>query len=153
MGIDLGKEIVELFKDEATVKVLATNDKYGVPHVVCKASMDINEDGNIQYLEFIESSQTNMNMVNSIWFKRKVAINIKTQDGRSYQIKGTPIRTHISGAIFEKYYRIVRQKFDDGDLAAVWIIEPEEVINESFEYRKKEEETKHPLLKHLDRLI
>jgi hypothetical protein len=153
VGIDLGKEIKELFNDEQTVKVLATTDKDGTPHAVFKASIDMNEDGNIQYLELIESSQTNMNMVNSIWFKHKVAISIKTQDGRSYQIKGTPIKTHISGAIFEKYYKQARQKLNDSDLAAVWIIEPEEVINESYEYRKKEEETKHPLLKHLDRLV
>lgn len=152
MTIKLEEEIIELLNSKDTVKALATLNTNNIPHVVFKESLDVNEDGNILYLELIESSQTNSNMVNSIWFKRKVAINIKSQDGRSYQIKGTPVRALISGPIFENYYKLVSEKIEDGDLSTVWIIRPEEIINETYEIRKKEEEEKHPLLKHVDRL-
>lgn len=152
MTIKLEEEIIELLNSKDTVKVLATLNRDNIPHVAFKEFLDVNADGNILYLELIESSQTNSNMVNSIWFKRKVAINIKSQDGRSYQIKGTPIRALISGPIFENYYKLVSEKIEDGDLSTVWIIRPEEVINETYEIRKKEEEEKHPLLKHVDRL-
>jgi hypothetical protein len=152
MTIKLEEEIIELLNSKDTVKVLATLNRDNIPHVAFKEFLDVNADGNILYLELIESSQTNSNMVNSIWFKRKVAINIKSQDGRSYQIKGTPIRALISGPIFENYYKLVSEKIEDGDLSTVWIIRPEEVINETYEIRKREEEEKHPLLKHVDRL-
>lgn len=152
MAVKLGKEIIELIKNKDTVKALATINRDNIPNVVFKEFLDVNEEGNIIYLELIESSNTNSNMVNSIWFKRKVAINIKSQEGISYQIKGTPTRALISGPVFENYYKLVSEKIEDGDLSTVWIITPEEIINETYEVRKKEEEEKHPLLKHVDRL-
>lgn len=152
MAVKLKEEIIELIKNKNTIKALATLNRDNIPHVVFKEFLDVNEDGNIIYLELIESSKTNSNMVNSIWFKRKVAINIKSKDGISYQIKGTPTRALISGPVFENYYKLVSEKIEDGDLSTIWIITPEEIINETYEVRKKEEEEKHPLFKHVDRL-
>jgi hypothetical protein len=37
-------------------------------------------------------------------------------------------------------------------LSAVWVIEPEEVINENILVRHAEEELAHPVFRHLDRL-
>jgi hypothetical protein len=36
------------------------------------------------------------------------------------------------------------------DLSTIWIVEPEEVIEETFAVRKVREEALHPLLRHLD---
>ncbi len=152
MATKLEKETIELITGEKAVKVLATTDKNGEPHVVFKGSINIDSEGNLIFLELLESSRTNSNLVYSIWFKKKVAVSVKSEDGRSVQIKGTPVKCHITGPVFEHYYKFIRQSIEDADLAAVWIIEPEEVREETYKVRKAEEEKNHPLLLHLDRL-
>ncbi len=152
MAIELSKEIKELFSNKSSLKALASTDTEGVPHLVFKDSFHINDDGKIVYLEIIETSKTNKNLVSSIWFNKKVAINILAEDKRSYQIKGTPIKAIISGKIFEKYYREVQEKFGDWDLSTAWVIEPEEVREETFSVRRVTEEKEHLILRHLDRV-
>lgn len=152
MAAQLTTEIIELLNDRDSTKVLATLDSDGFPHAVVKQSLQPAQDGNILYLELIESSRTNKNLVRSIWFNQKVAITLIGRDGRSYQIKGAPVKTHITGPLFQEQYSAVRQRLGDVDLAAVWVIEPQEIIDETFGKRKAEEEAAHPLFQHLDRL-
>ncbi len=152
MATNLNKEIRDLIADAEATKVLATLDADGVPHAVVKQSLQIGEDGNIIYLELLESSRTNRNLVRSIWFDRKVAVIVTGRGGQSYQIKGKPLKTHITGPLFQKHYTAVRERLGEVDLAAVWVIEPDEVIEESFAVRKEEEERNHPFFIHLDRL-
>jgi hypothetical protein len=152
MALQLAEKVVYLLQNPNTVKVLATTNEQGEPHVVVKQSLRLGEDGNIVYLELIESSQTYKNLTRSIWFNRKVAVTLVGQDGQSYQIKGTPIKCIVAGKFFEEQYSKIREKLADADLAAVWIIQPEEVINQTYSQRKAEEEIKHPFYRHLDRL-
>jgi predicted pyridoxine 5'-phosphate oxidase superfamily flavin-nucleotide-binding protein len=152
MAAQLTNEIIDLLEDKETTKVLATLDADGFPHAVVKQSLQPGEDGTILYLELLESSRTNKNLVRSIWFNQRVAIALKGKDGRSYQIKGIPVKTHITGPLFQKHYTAVRKRLGDVDLAAVWVIEPEEIVEETFAVRKGEEERKHPFFTHLDRL-
>ena len=152
MAVELTKEIIDLLADEDTTKVLATLDADGFPHAVVKQSLQPGEDGTIHYLELLESSRTGKNLVRSLWYDYRVAITLKGRDGRSWQIKGKPVKTHITGSLFQRHYTAVRERFGDADLAAVWVIEPEEIINETFAARREEEERKHPYFTHLDRL-
>jgi predicted pyridoxine 5'-phosphate oxidase superfamily flavin-nucleotide-binding protein len=152
MATTLSKEIRELFADAQSVKVLATLDESGFPHAVAAGSLQVGEDGNLHYLELLESSRTNKNLVRSIWYDQRVAIAIQGAGGQSYQIKGLPVKTHITGALFQQHYAQVRQRLGDVDLAAVWIIEPLEVINENLVLRRAEAEQAHPVFSHLDRL-
>lgn len=152
MAVELTKEIIDLLAESDTTKVLATLDADGFPHVVVKQSLQPGEDGSILYLELLESSRTNKNLVRSIWYDRSVAIALKGKDGRSWQIKGKPVKTHITGPLFLEHYTAVRERLGDVDLAAVWVIEPEEIINETFAVRREEEERNHPFFTHLDRL-
>jgi len=152
MAALLNKEIRDLLADPASVKVLATVDEAGLPHAVVRQSLQVGDDGNLFYTELLESSRTNKNLVRSIWSDKQVSIAILGAKGQSYQIKGIPVKTHITGPLFQKHYTNVRRKLGDVDLAAVWIIEPLEVIDENFHVLKAEEEKNHPFLKHLDRL-
>jgi hypothetical protein len=145
------KEIQDIIAAPDTLKVLASNDKNGVPHVVFKGSIHVNEDGNLVYYEVLESAQTNKNLVHSIWFDKKVAINILSSDRQSFEIVGRPLRSITAGQEFEKTYVQLREAKGDVDLAAIWIIEPESIKNETFAVRVKEDEEKYPVLKHLDR--
>ncbi|WP_306532600.1 hypothetical protein [Geobacter sp.] len=153
MAAHLSKEIIDLFADTESTKVLATLDEYGVPHVVVKQSLHVGDDGNLLYLELLESSRTNKNLVRSIWFDRKVSVAVTGRGGQSYLIKGRPVKTHITGPVFQQHYQAIRERLGDVDLAAVWVIEPEEILDETFVARKVEEELKHPLFTHLDRLV
>jgi hypothetical protein len=152
MAAQLSQEQIAILNDQQTQKVLATVDENGVPHVVFKQSIHVAEDGNIHYLELLESSRSNHNLVRAIWFDRKVSIVVKGADKQSFQIKGQPIEVHVTGPLFEQHYSGIRHKLGDVDLAGVWVIEPQEVIDENFQIRKAEEEAKHPLFRHLDRL-
>ncbi|HEY5974458.1 MAG TPA: hypothetical protein VIU41_06905 [Geobacteraceae bacterium] len=152
MALKLSREIIDLFADAESTKVLATLDEHGFPHVVVKQSLQVGEDGNLLYLELLESSRTNKNLVRSIWFDQKVAVAVKGKGGESYQIKGRPVKTHITGPLFLQHYRAVRERLGDVDLAAVWVIEAEEVIDENFAARQAQETGKHPFFTHLDRL-
>ena len=152
MGVTIHDELKSLCKNPNTIKVLATTSKEGEVHASYKESIHFNEEGAIQYYELIETSQTNKNMVASIWFKKQVAINILGEDGRSYLIKGLPKKAIISGKEFQKYYEIVQQGNAENDLSAVWVIEPIDIVEKSYEKRRDEERQKHPLLHHLDRL-
>jgi hypothetical protein len=152
MAIQLDNEVVELLSNMETVKVLATIGQDGVPHAVIKQTLHLGEDGNLIYLELLESSQTYKNLLRSIWFNRKVSVVLNGKEGQSYQIKGKPVKNIISGPIFQKHYTSIRERLGDVDLAAVWIIEPEEAMNQTYKVRKATEEASHPYFKHLDQL-
>jgi hypothetical protein len=123
-----------------------------VPHVVYKGSIHVNDEGNIVLYELLESSRNGQNLVYSIWFDKKVVISILDEEKNSYEILGHPARCITCGKEFEEVYKKLRKERGDIDLAAIWVIEPDEVQNESFPVRKKEEETEYPIICHLDRL-
>ncbi|PKU25173.1 hypothetical protein [Telmatospirillum siberiense] len=152
MTANLSQEVIDLLNDPETTKVLATVDTAGEPHAVVKQSLHLGEDGNIHYLERIESSTTNRNLVRSIWFDGSVAISLTGRNGRTVQIKGKPIKIHVSGPLFLDHYNRLRATLGDSDLAGVWVIEPERVIDQALETRRAIEAEKHPHFIHLDRL-
>lgn len=152
MAIHLDNDVKELLRDAETIKVVATTDEHGVPHAVIKQSLHLGDDGNLVYLELLESSRTNKNLLRSLWFNRKVSVALKGKEKKSYQIIGTAERVIITGPVFERYYLDLRKRLGDVDLAAVWIIKPEKVINQNFGLRRKQEEALHPVFNHLDRI-
>jgi hypothetical protein len=149
----LGPDATALLGDPDTTKILATTDADGAPHAVEKRSLHLGEDGNLHYLELLESSTTNKNMVRSLWFNRTVAITLVHRDGRSWQIKGRPIKAHITGDLFQRHYRALRAADPEADLAAVWVIEPKTAIDQGLVARRAAEAARHPHFIHLDRLV
>lgn len=146
------EEIQQYINAEDTVKVVASIDKNGIPHVVFKGSVHVNADGNLEFYEILESSRNNQNLVHSIWFDKKVAVGILTPDKKSYEIVGKPIKSITAGKTFEQVYVSLREKLGDIDLVAIWIIAPESVREETFKVRLQQQEDNYPILKHLDRL-
>lgn len=152
MAIEISKEVQEAIEDPESIKVLATVDRHGNVHVVPKGSITVTEEGQIRYWELLEGSQTNKNVTYALWFDKQVAINIITKERRSYQIKGIPRKSLIAGHEYEEAYVAAQERSAQNDLAAVYYIEPTEVIEESYRVRLEEENKKHPLYIHLDRL-
>lgn len=151
MAIELNEEVKNLLRDPAAAKILTTADSGGELHIVSDPSITLNDEGQIVYLELLETSQSNANLVSSLWFKRRVAL-YASSGGTAYLIKGYPVRSVISGPLFTRYYSETVKRNPDDDLSTVWLIEPEEVSNESYAYRKLKEREEHPLVMHLDRL-
>ncbi len=127
----LPEELVELLKDPASVKVVGTSDTDGTPHLVVKGSLTTLDEETIVFAEGFEGTQSNKNLVRSIWFDKKVSINI-TRGHTSYQVKGRPYKYLITGAVFRRILELARQKRGaEADIAGVWVIVPEEIRNES----------------------
>lgn len=152
MAVQLSQELIDLIEAPDTSKVLATVDAKGLPHVTVEQSLHVGEDGNLHYLEPLETSRANRNLVSSLWFDRAVSIGVRGKSGRAFQIKGKPVKALITGALFQRHYSALREKLGDVDLAAVWIIEPQEVTDETFVTRQVKEEAQRPFFRHLDRL-
>jgi len=152
MTAKLSPEVIALLGDAAATKVLATVGPDGVPHAVVKHSLHLGPDGNIHHLERIESSVTNGNLVHSLWFDLPVAISLSTADGRSVQIKGRPLKVHITGPLFLEHYQQLRRAGGDAELAGVWVIRPERVTEQGLGARQAAEDARHPHFHHLDRL-
>ena len=148
----LSKEIEHAINAPESLKCIASVSADGELHLVYKQSLHVNEEGNLEFYEYIESSQNNKNMVNSIWFDQPVAVNVLTADRRSFEIKGIVKRALIAGAKFEQIYR---QEIGKGreDLSTVWIIEIQEINEKTLKKRIEEETEKHPHFRHLDQLL
>lgn len=65
----LTSEIIKLAERKDTLKAIATTNHEGVPHITYKESLHI-EDGYIVFYDLIQSSQTNKNLVDAIWYIR-----------------------------------------------------------------------------------
>jgi hypothetical protein len=147
MSVALTQDLIDLVNDPSTVKVLVSVDAGGVPHASIEDSLHVAAGGTLHYLEPLESSPTNRNLVYGIWFDRTVAIALVGAGGRRVQIKGRPVKNHITGPLFLEHYGRTRER---GDLAGVWEIVPEQVIEQDVEARSESE--RHPTFIHLDRI-
>lgn len=143
----LSQKMLELIHDRSVAKVIATLDEHGAPYAVVSPFMQLGEKGELIHLELLEKSETNRNMLRSLWYERKIAVSVG-----GYVIRGVPIKAHISGPLFRHYYEQVRSVLDDADLSTVWLIEPEEVVDETYSTRRLQEEEQFPFSVHLDRL-
>ncbi len=152
MAITINEELVAMLGKADTIKLLVTTDENGAPHAVVKNSLRLDEENHLIYLELLESSHTNKNMVRSIWFNRQITVAVVGANGGSFQIKGKPLKAIVSGPLFRKYYEQTQGENADFDLAAVWVIEPQEIADQSFSVRRQQEDTRRPYFKHLDRL-
>lgn len=153
MSIQLSEDVISAIKDPESVKVVATISKEGIPHVTVKGSLTVDENGRIRFLELLEKSQTQKNLVYSIWFDKFIAINIITKDKRSYQIKGKIYKTINSGKEFQDAYVGVQKVAGyDTDLSAIWLVDVEEVVEQTFAVRREKLEAEYPYELHVDRL-
>ena len=148
----LTEEVINLIENSRTFKAIATIDEEGHPHVA-RRDLTILEDGTLAYGEPFESSYLNSDMLRSIWFNKNISILLQ-KNNHSFEIKGRPLRYVIEGPLYNKFYlKEIEKHRSDGDLAGVWLIEPQEIRNESYSVRRKEEKERHPHFHHLDRIL
>ncbi len=151
MAVQIDDNLKKLFEDETSIKLIGTVDKNGVPHVVRKQYLTLDENHNLLLYELLESSRNNRNLVYSLWFDKLVSVQI-TKNNESYEVIARPVKSVTAGHDFERIYENIREKLGDVDLGAIWTLIPVEIRNESFLVRQREEEEQYPILRHLDRV-
>ena len=147
-------DLVRLLADGDAVKIVATTDERGAPHAVVKSSLTTLDGETLAYSEDHDGYISNRNLVRSIWFNRPVAVNV-TKGAESYQVKGRPHRCLITGPVFQRFLLDARTaRGPDAGIAAVWVIVPEEIRNESASVRQPEAARRQPFSSvHLDSLV
>lgn len=147
----ISEELEQIINNEASLKSIATVSRNGIPHSAYKDSLHI-ENGLIVFYDLIQSSQTNKNLVQAIWFDGVVAVNVITADKKSYIIEAKPIKCVTCGRELEQKYVEIREKKGDVDINAIWYLQPVNVKEQTYITRLAEEE-KYPVIRHLDRLL
>jgi len=146
------QKFADAFNYPDVVKIVATTDKDGVPHLEENSSIYLDDEGRIVIVEQNEYSQTNRNLVHSIWFNKKVSIHIRASEERQFQVVGKPYKALITGERFETHYKKLREQNEDAELSTVWLIDPEEFTDENPEVRRERENRGRLPLIHLDRI-
>ena len=139
--MQLPENVVKLISDPKKIKTLTTVDKEGNPHTVPIGSMTF-LDGNIAFMELLDTCKTQKNMLNCYWFKKDVSVLVIDDWGKGdvYQIKGSPYKVLRQGPIWDKFLDEVWKIIPDADPSGVWLITPKEVVNQNYFLRRKGEE-------------
>lgn len=151
MANRIDDSLKQIINDKESIKVISTLTPNGEVHSAVKQSLHIDDQDRLIYLEFFEKSQTNINLVHSIWYDKTLSITVVTHESRSFIIKGKPVCTRVFGKEYEKYYVQAEKENPENDLVAVYYIEPEEVYEQTFEVSSKLHKEKYPLYVHLDK--
>ncbi|MDO8785691.1 MAG: pyridoxamine 5'-phosphate oxidase family protein, partial [Syntrophales bacterium] len=72
--MEIPANIKKMLEDPKNVKTLTTVDKDGNPYSVPVNSVSVMADGNIAFMELLDTCQTQRNMLNCLWFKKTVSI-------------------------------------------------------------------------------
>jgi hypothetical protein len=149
----LTPELLEVLAHPATHKVIATIDEDGSPHAVPSPFLHARPDGQLVHFELLETSATNRNLLRGLWFDRKLAVTVVGTLGQTFVIKALPAKAEISGPAFSRAFETVRSVLADADLAAVWLLRPHAIVDETYATRRRNEEERFPFSIHLDRLL
>lgn len=152
MATELQQQLALLLADDTTTAGIATLNEDGTPHFVPSPFLRLDENGRLVHLELLETATSQRNLIRSIWFEQPVSVTLTARDGQVLVITGRPYKAQVSGPLFSEYYREVRSRLGDADLAAVWLIDVQRISDETYAVRKAREEERHPFHLHLDRL-
>lgn len=150
MSIEFPPSFLAALAETSALKIIATVDQNGVPHLEENGSIHLDEAGRIVLLERNEYSRTNRNLVHAIWFDRKLSVFVKVGES-SFELLGKPYKALVSGALFEKYYCALRES-GDVSLSTVWLIDPVNITEETLLVRVEREAAGRLPLVHLDQI-
>lgn len=150
--VQLPDELLELLADAASLKVLATTGLDGAPHVVVRGSLQVLDGGDLAFAEEMDSSQASKDLVFAIWNDRPVALAV-CRGPEVWEIRGRPWRCLVTGPVFKRFLLQVRaHDGPDADVSTVWVIRPEDVINQSPAVLRERDAEQRPYAgSHLDR--
>lgn len=147
------ENIRQEIEEKGALVILSAVGSDGNPYSEVGVKVKFNDKKQIVYYQYLETSQLQKNLVNSIWFNKKLSIVVIAKDGRNYHITAKPDRTIIAGHIFEQAYEEALCEYGaDTDLSALWLIDIEKITENTYAAARTREILEHPLLMHLDHL-
>ena len=118
------KEVMDIFKDQQALKVLATVDAQGTPNVAPKGSLMAIDEETIAFAD-IAGGKTRAN----IEATKKAAATAFKMPPVGYQVKGTFQEFQTSGHLFDQFAKMLKSL--GLDIKAVGTIKVEEVYSVS----------------------
>ncbi|NLW75587.1 MAG: hypothetical protein GXY18_04060 [Methanomicrobiales archaeon] len=141
----------DLLDNPESRTVIATVGSDGIPEIAEATVVHQTEPDRLYYLEWLEKSQTNINLTTSIWFDRIVKLLVFNGDD-IVKVKAVVAKNHISGQLFFNYYNEALKSKPTFDLTGVWELEITgiESVNPADEVERHR--AAHPGMIHLDRI-
>ena len=140
--MNIPNNVKTFLEDTNVIKTLTTVDSEGNPHSVPINSFSVMDDGNIAFMELLDTCQTQKNMLNCYWFKKDVSILIMGDwgKGEAFQLKGIPCKFLTEGPVWDKYLAMIWKVIPKADPSGVWLITPKGIRNQNYFVRRKGEE-------------
>jgi len=120
----LPEKAIELFNDNQAMKVIATVDAQGKPHLAPKGTMMALDDETIAYSE-MAGGKTKANLEAT----RQAAL-LACKELKAWKVRGVLQGIHTSGDVFERFKKTAKEKFGL-DVNNVVVIRVEEVFTSS----------------------
>ena len=154
MSVQFSPSVINALQDASgSLKILATASLCGTPHIRLARYCPLDEEGNILYAEAFQSTQTNHDLEAGLLFSLEATIYVLVSERQMWQIVGTPVKKLVCGPVFRHFYDIARAEGGSGDIAAVWVIQPRSISDESWEARRRQVIAKQPFRQHLDQVL
>ena len=150
----LSKEVVELLQDKQTVKVISTVSDTGELNASIKGSLMALEDGNLAYMELLETSQTQRNVLWAhLWNKSVSVLVYNPGNNQCYKIKGEPVKFLIMGPVWDIFLEETWKMLPEANPAGVWLIKPVEVVAADYFSRLEAEAKRLPHMPFWSRIL
>ncbi|MFR6513521.1 MAG: hypothetical protein ACLUP8_05755 [Ruminococcus sp.] len=151
------RRLFDKFKEELleknNIKIVSTISENGYPSIAFRNCLFANLEDEIILLEPVETSVNNRNLTYSIWFNKKVLIALWNFEGYGLLAYATIKRVIISGKEFEKYYELYLNDYRGTDLAAVWVMAVDNIVETGEKIEILQEQNRYSGIGHLDRFI
>jgi len=142
----------KLLKRDNAVAALTTIAADGLATTVLDPEIFITPNKTVLYREFLESSTTNRNLLYALWFGKRVILAVAAGE-IALNVHGVPTIAHVAGPIFQEHYESARGADPEADLATVWEIRIEEIVEVSPGFLRRKQDAERPFFRHLDRLV
>jgi len=135
----LSDELISIFNDPKTIKLLSTTDEDGTPHSVVKNSFRALDSRTLAYMEIIFRSRSYQNALRNKDKNKRISIAVFNPETMvSYQIKGELVVFFDHGPLWDQMRNELWSMIPDATPAGVWVIAPKEVINEDYSVQQDE---------------
>ncbi len=146
------KALWDLLDNPESGTVIATVGSDGIPEIAEATVVHQTEPDRLYYLEWMEKSQTNINLTTSIWFDRFIKLLVFNGRHNIIKVKAVAVKNHISGQLFLNYYNEALKSKPRFDLAGVWELQIIKIESANLADEVEWHEAAHPGMIHLDRI-
>jgi len=144
--------LTRLLKRDPVVAALTTIAADGQATTVLGPEIFVTAQATVLYREFLESSATNRNLLHALWFEKRIVLAVSAGD-TALNVHGVPTIAHVAGPVFQEHYESAQRADPEADLATVWEIRIDEIVEVSPGFLKRRQDIERPFFRHLDRLV